>query len=77
MMAEIVQTERNTKFISIKLLHIPDIFVILPQRVIQMWDNEYIPFDWAIKRILRDKANSGVLEGLMTILLGIAIRTCW
>ena len=32
--------------------------------------NDYIRFDWAIKRILRDKANKGVLEGLMTVLLG-------
>ena len=31
---------------------------------------DYIRFDWAIKRILRDKANFGVLEGLMTVLLG-------
>ena len=35
-----------------------------------MNDNSYIRFDWAIKRILRDKANSAVLEGLMTVLLG-------
>jgi hypothetical protein len=34
-----------------------------------MNNNEYIRFDWAIKRILRDKANFGVLEGLMTVLL--------
>ena len=33
-------------------------------------NNEFIRFDWAIKRILRDKANFGVLEGLMTVLLG-------
>ena len=33
-------------------------------------NNDYIRFDWAIKRILRDKANFGVLEGLMTVLLG-------
>ena len=32
--------------------------------------NDYIRFDWAIKRILRDKANKGVLEGLMTVLIG-------
>ena len=32
--------------------------------------NDYIRFDWAIKRILRDKANFGVLEGLMTVLIG-------
>ena len=32
-------------------------------------DSKYVRFDWAIKRILRDKANKGVLEGLMTVLL--------
>ena len=31
---------------------------------------EYVRFDWAVKRMLRDKANFGVLEGLMTVLLG-------
>lgn len=30
--------------------------------------NTYIRFDWAIKRLLRDKANFGVLEGLLTVL---------
>ena len=30
---------------------------------------KYIRFDWAAKRMLRDKANYGVLEGLMTVLL--------
>ena len=30
----------------------------------------YIRFDWAMKRMLRDKANHAVLEGLMTTLLG-------
>ena len=33
-----------------------------------MKDN-YIRFDWAIKRLLRQKANFGVLEGLLTVLL--------
>ena len=33
-------------------------------------DNKYIRFDWAVKRMLRDKANFGVLEGLITVLLG-------
>ena len=32
-------------------------------------DNRYIRFDWAVKRMLRDKANFGVLEGLITVLL--------
>ena len=31
--------------------------------------NKYIRFDWAVKRMLRDKANFGVLEGLITVLL--------
>lgn len=31
--------------------------------------NQYIRFDWAMKRLLRDKANFGVLEGLLTTLL--------
>lgn len=33
-----------------------------------MEKNTYIRFDWAIKRLLRDKANFGVLEGLLTVL---------
>ena len=33
-------------------------------------NSDYIRFDWAIKRILRDKANFAVLEGLMTVLIG-------
>lgn len=32
--------------------------------------NNIIRFDWAAKRILRDKANFGVLEGLLTVLIG-------
>ena len=35
-----------------------------------MSDSNYIRFDWAIKRILRDKANFDALEGLMTVLIG-------
>ena len=31
--------------------------------------DKYIRFDWAMKRLLRDKANFGVLEGLLTTLL--------
>ena len=36
--------------------------------------NKYIRFDWAMKRLLRDKANFRVLEGLLTTLLGEEIR---
>jgi len=32
-------------------------------------NNKYVRFDWAAKRMLRDKANFGVLEGLLTVLL--------
>ena len=32
--------------------------------------NKYIRFDWAVKRMLRDKANFVVLEGLITVLTG-------
>ena len=32
--------------------------------------SKYVRFDWAIKRILRDKTNKEVLEGLITVLLG-------
>lgn len=34
-----------------------------------MESEKYIRFDWAMKRLLRDKANYGVLEGLLTTLL--------
>lgn len=34
-----------------------------------MDDNKYIRFDWAAKRMLRAKANFGVFEGLITVLL--------
>ena len=33
-----------------------------------------IRFDWAVKRLLRNKANFGVLEGFLTVLLGEPIR---
>ena len=31
--------------------------------------NTYIRFDWAIKHMLRDKSNFGILEGLISVLL--------
>ena len=33
-------------------------------------NNKFVRFDWAAKRMLRDKANFGVFEGLLTVLLG-------
>lgn len=35
---------------------------------------KYIRFDWAMKRLLRDKANYGVLEGFLTTLLNKNIK---
>lgn len=35
---------------------------------------QYVRFDWAMKRLLRDKANFGVLEGFLTTLLGKKIK---
>lgn len=37
-------------------------------------DRPLIRFDWAMKRLLRDKANFAVLEGFLTTLLGREIR---
>lgn len=39
------------------------------QRIKELKDR-YIRFDWAIKRLLRQKANFGVLEGFLTVFLG-------
>ena len=39
-----------------------------------MINEKYIRFDWAVKRMLRDKANFGVLEGLITVLLGEPVK---
>ena len=36
--------------------------------------DKYIRFDWAIKRLLRQKANFGVLEGFLTVFLGEPIH---
>ena len=37
-------------------------------------DNTYIRFDWAMKHMLRDKANFGILEGLVSVLLGEEVK---
>lgn len=36
--------------------------------------DRYIRFDWAVKRLLRNKANFGVLEGFLTVLLNESIH---
>jgi len=42
--------------------------------VMEMKENRYIRFDWAMKRLLRNKANFDVLEGFLTTLMGENIR---
>ncbi len=37
-------------------------------------DNTYIRFDWAMKHMLRDKANFGILEGLISVLTGETVQ---
>ncbi len=37
-------------------------------------DNTYIRFDWAMKHMLRDKANFGIMEGLISVLLGEDVK---
>lgn len=39
-----------------------------------MASSDFIRFDWAMKRLLRDKVNFGILEGLITTLLDKQIR---
>lgn len=36
--------------------------------------DHYIRFDWAIRHILRDKANFGILEGLLSVLLNEDVK---
>ena len=38
--------------------------------------NEIVSFDWALKYVLRDKANFAVLEGLFAAILFLLLR-CW
>lgn len=42
-----------------------------------MEHNKYIRFDWAMKRLLRNKANFGVLEGLLTTIFNASIKILW
>ena len=41
--------------------------------LIDMQDR-YIRFDWAIKRLLRQKANFDVLEGFLTVFIGEEVK---
>lgn len=45
-------------------------FVVEMQTNMEELKDKYIRFDWAIKRLLRQKANFGVLEGFLTVFLG-------
>ncbi|MDP1614240.1 MAG: hypothetical protein Q8L68_00415 [Methylococcales bacterium] len=39
------------------------------QQQAAVFKKKFITFDWAIKRLLRSKANFGILEGFLTELL--------
>lgn len=39
-----------------------------------MRERTFISFDWALKRLLRDKANFDVLEGFLTTILNTEVR---
>ena len=39
-----------------------------------MKDRTYVSFDWALKRLLRDKANFGVLEGFLSTILNTNVK---
>ena len=39
-----------------------------------MRDRTFISFDWALKRLLRDKANFGVLEGFVSTILDKPVK---
>lgn len=41
-----------------------------------MRDRTWVSFDWALKRLLRDKANFDVLEGFVSTLLERKIKIC-
>ena len=42
--------------------------------IIMEQENDYIHFDWAMKHILRDKANFDILEGLISVLLDEEVK---
>lgn len=46
---------------------------VLKARIMEQKDR-YIRFDWAVKRLLRNKANFGVLEGFLMVLLGKSVE---
>ena len=39
------------------------------KKTVTMVPEKYVRFDWAVKTLLRDKANFGVLEGLVSVIL--------
>ena len=67
---------------NVKLLFLPFtkqdycIFVSEELQRNNIMSENYIRFDWAMKRLLRDKANFVVLEGFLSTLLNKDIRIC-
>ena len=46
----------------------------MEEMIIPELKDTYIRFDWAIKRLLRQKANFGVLEGFLTVFLNEEVK---
>ena len=40
-----------------------------------MHENELISFEWAMRHLLRDKANLGIIESLVGVVLGVPLKT--
>ena len=63
---------RINSWLLLGFQHFPFTFVVMKTKQEKgdgLMANTYIRFDWAMKRLLRNKANFGVLEGLLTTLL--------
>ena len=48
--------------------------IFATQKEKKMRDRTFISFDWALKRLLRDKANFGVLEGFVSTILDKPVK---
>lgn len=46
----------------------------LSNHIAMSQENTYIRFDWAMKHMLRDKSNFGILEGLISVLLNEEVK---
>ena len=62
------------KYSAMKQSNKKNIYFCSSKKGETMIPEKYVRFDWAAKNLLRDKANFGVLEGLITVLLNEEIK---